>query len=178
MCRLCGQQSGICINIFDKNENHVKKISAVLPILVRSLPFSLTLYRQYYPSFFFFFLSSLNSTIGINDLTFITKLYLPLVNTRKILISNNKHEIKIYPPILGNLTCYFYPIFVSHYRSRSLAFSFPLYDCTSKLSISYRSFFNFPHQNSLIEIVITNYFSVVQLLLWVFPCSSISIRKK
>ncbi|XP_053997243.1 uncharacterized protein LOC128886399 isoform X1 [Hylaeus anthracinus] len=33
VCRLCGKQSGISINIFDKNENHVKKINAVLPIM-------------------------------------------------------------------------------------------------------------------------------------------------
>lgn len=35
MCRLCGQQSGISINIFDESENHVRKINAVLPIMVR-----------------------------------------------------------------------------------------------------------------------------------------------
>lgn len=35
VCRLCGKQSGISINIFDKNENHVKKINAILPIMVR-----------------------------------------------------------------------------------------------------------------------------------------------
>lgn len=34
VCRLCGKQSGISINIFDKNENHVKKINAILPIMV------------------------------------------------------------------------------------------------------------------------------------------------
>lgn len=34
MCRLCGQQSGISINIFDENENHVRKINAMLPIMV------------------------------------------------------------------------------------------------------------------------------------------------
>ncbi|XP_015523217.1 uncharacterized protein LOC107226808 [Neodiprion lecontei] len=37
VCRLCGQHSGICINIFDKTENHVKKINAVLPILVHEM---------------------------------------------------------------------------------------------------------------------------------------------
>lgn len=34
MCRLCGQHSGISINIFDENENHIRKINAVLPIMV------------------------------------------------------------------------------------------------------------------------------------------------
>ncbi|EFN62858.1 hypothetical protein EAG_08952 [Camponotus floridanus] len=37
MCRLCGQQSGISINIFDESENHVKKINAVLPIMVHEM---------------------------------------------------------------------------------------------------------------------------------------------
>ncbi|XP_076241719.1 uncharacterized protein LOC143183848 [Calliopsis andreniformis] len=37
VCRLCGKQSGISINIFDKNENHVKKINAVLPIMVHEM---------------------------------------------------------------------------------------------------------------------------------------------
>lgn len=35
VCRLCGQQSGISINIFDESESHVRKINAVLPIMVR-----------------------------------------------------------------------------------------------------------------------------------------------
>lgn len=34
VCRLCGKQSGISINIFDKNESHVKKINAILPVMV------------------------------------------------------------------------------------------------------------------------------------------------
>lgn len=34
VCRLCGQHSGISINIFDENENHIRKINAVLPIMV------------------------------------------------------------------------------------------------------------------------------------------------
>ncbi|KMQ92956.1 hypothetical protein RF55_6996, partial [Lasius niger] len=33
VCRLCGQHSGISINIFDESENHVRKINAVLPIM-------------------------------------------------------------------------------------------------------------------------------------------------
>ena len=38
VCRLCGKLSGcISINIFDKNESHVKKINAVLPIMVRHI---------------------------------------------------------------------------------------------------------------------------------------------
>ncbi|XP_076621821.1 uncharacterized protein LOC143342145 [Colletes latitarsis] len=37
VCRLCGKQSGILINIFDKNENHVKKINAILPIMVHEM---------------------------------------------------------------------------------------------------------------------------------------------
>ncbi|XP_043252102.1 uncharacterized protein LOC122397188 [Colletes gigas] len=37
VCRLCGKQSGISINIFDKNENHVKKINAILPIMVHEM---------------------------------------------------------------------------------------------------------------------------------------------
>ncbi|XP_031832632.1 uncharacterized protein LOC116426981 [Nomia melanderi] len=37
VCRLCGKQSGISINIFDKNENHVRKINAVLPIMVHEM---------------------------------------------------------------------------------------------------------------------------------------------
>jgi len=43
MCRLCGQNSGISINIFDESENHVRKINAVLPIMVRHYAFSLSL---------------------------------------------------------------------------------------------------------------------------------------
>lgn len=42
VCRLCGKQSGISINIFDKNESHVKKINAVLPIVVRHMCFFTT----------------------------------------------------------------------------------------------------------------------------------------
>ncbi|XP_029175916.1 uncharacterized protein LOC114944257 [Nylanderia fulva] len=37
VCRLCGQHSGISINIFDESENHVRKINAVLPIMVHEL---------------------------------------------------------------------------------------------------------------------------------------------
>ncbi|XP_078035057.1 uncharacterized protein LOC144469048 [Augochlora pura] len=37
VCRLCGKHSGISIDIFDKNENHVKKINAVLPIMVHEM---------------------------------------------------------------------------------------------------------------------------------------------
>ena len=38
VCRLCGKLSGcISINIFDKNESHVKKINAVLPIMVHEM---------------------------------------------------------------------------------------------------------------------------------------------
>ncbi|XP_076653471.1 uncharacterized protein LOC143359422 [Halictus rubicundus] len=37
VCRLCGKHSGISIYIFDKNENHVKKINAVLPIMVHEM---------------------------------------------------------------------------------------------------------------------------------------------
>ncbi|XP_029670648.1 uncharacterized protein LOC115239922 [Formica exsecta] len=37
VCRLCGQQSGISINIFDESENHVRKINAVLPIMVHEM---------------------------------------------------------------------------------------------------------------------------------------------
>ncbi|XP_032687627.1 uncharacterized protein LOC116851874 [Odontomachus brunneus] len=37
VCRLCGQQSGISINIFDENENHVRKINAMLPIMVHEM---------------------------------------------------------------------------------------------------------------------------------------------
>ncbi|XP_066597200.1 homeobox-like protein HDP1 [Prorops nasuta] len=37
VCRLCGKQSGISINIFDKNENHVKKINVMLPIVVHEM---------------------------------------------------------------------------------------------------------------------------------------------
>ncbi|KAL0107149.1 hypothetical protein PUN28_015577 [Cardiocondyla obscurior] len=37
VCRLCGQHSGISINIFDENENHVRKITAVLPIMVHEM---------------------------------------------------------------------------------------------------------------------------------------------
>ncbi|XP_011160806.2 uncharacterized protein LOC105196528 [Solenopsis invicta] len=37
VCRLCGQHSGISINIFDKSENHVRKINAMLPIMVHEL---------------------------------------------------------------------------------------------------------------------------------------------
>ncbi|CAL7941347.1 unnamed protein product [Xylocopa violacea] len=37
VCRLCGKQSGISINIFDKNENHTKKINAILPIMVHEM---------------------------------------------------------------------------------------------------------------------------------------------
>lgn len=37
VCRLCGQHSGISINIFDESENHVRKINAVLPIMVHEM---------------------------------------------------------------------------------------------------------------------------------------------
>ncbi|XP_076757131.1 uncharacterized protein LOC143427110 [Xylocopa sonorina] len=37
VCRLCGKQSGISINIFDENENHTKKINAILPIMVHEM---------------------------------------------------------------------------------------------------------------------------------------------
>lgn len=37
VCRLCGQHSGISINIFDETENHVRKINAVLPIMVHEM---------------------------------------------------------------------------------------------------------------------------------------------
>ncbi|XP_034191828.2 uncharacterized protein LOC117609505 isoform X1 [Osmia lignaria lignaria] len=37
ICRLCGKQSGISINIFDKNESHVKKINAILPVMVHEM---------------------------------------------------------------------------------------------------------------------------------------------
>lgn len=37
MCRLCGNKSGISINIFDKKESHVRKINAVLPIMVHEM---------------------------------------------------------------------------------------------------------------------------------------------
>ncbi|XP_012220929.1 uncharacterized protein [Linepithema humile] len=37
VCRLCGQHSGISINIFDENENHIRKINAVLPIMVHEM---------------------------------------------------------------------------------------------------------------------------------------------
>ncbi|XP_012253302.2 uncharacterized protein LOC105684495 [Athalia rosae] len=37
VCRLCGQLSTICLNIFDKNESHVKKINSVLPIMVHEM---------------------------------------------------------------------------------------------------------------------------------------------
>ncbi|KAJ8687349.1 hypothetical protein QAD02_023143 [Eretmocerus hayati] len=37
MCRLCGKNSGISIDIFDKKESHVRKINAILPILVHEL---------------------------------------------------------------------------------------------------------------------------------------------
>ncbi|KAL6261867.1 hypothetical protein P5V15_006953 [Pogonomyrmex californicus] len=37
VCRLCGQHSGISINIFDKSENHLRKINAVLPIMVHEM---------------------------------------------------------------------------------------------------------------------------------------------
>lgn len=37
VCRLCGKQSGISINIFDKNESHVRKINAILPIMVHEM---------------------------------------------------------------------------------------------------------------------------------------------
>nr|XP_003702930.1 PREDICTED: uncharacterized protein LOC100878370 [Megachile rotundata] len=37
VCRLCGKQSGISINIFDKNESHVKKINAILPVMVHEM---------------------------------------------------------------------------------------------------------------------------------------------
>ncbi|XP_033336211.2 uncharacterized protein LOC117226199 [Megalopta genalis] len=37
VCRLCGKHSGISIDIFDKNENHLKKINAVLPIMVHEM---------------------------------------------------------------------------------------------------------------------------------------------
>lgn len=37
VCRLCGQHSGIAINIFDETENHVRKINAVLPIMVHEM---------------------------------------------------------------------------------------------------------------------------------------------
>ncbi|RLU26973.1 hypothetical protein DMN91_000772 [Ooceraea biroi] len=37
VCRLCGQHSGIAINIFDESENHVRKINAVLPIMVHEM---------------------------------------------------------------------------------------------------------------------------------------------
>ncbi|XP_058794235.1 uncharacterized protein PF3D7_0207100-like [Phymastichus coffea] len=37
MCRLCGKQSGISVDIFDKNESHVRKINAILPILVHEM---------------------------------------------------------------------------------------------------------------------------------------------
>ncbi|KYM98618.1 PREDICTED: uncharacterized protein LOC108777453 [Cyphomyrmex costatus] len=37
VCRLCGQHSGISINIFDTSENHVRKINAVLPIMVHEM---------------------------------------------------------------------------------------------------------------------------------------------
>lgn len=43
VCRLCGQHSAISINIFDESENHVRKINAVLPIMVRHYAFSLSL---------------------------------------------------------------------------------------------------------------------------------------
>lgn len=36
-CRLCGNKSGISINIFDKKKNHIRKINAVLPIMVRAV---------------------------------------------------------------------------------------------------------------------------------------------
>lgn len=52
VCRLCGQQSGISINIFDKNENHIRKINTMLPIMVCyvlsfSLCFSFSLCRSF-----------------------------------------------------------------------------------------------------------------------------------
>ncbi|KYM84096.1 hypothetical protein ALC53_05473 [Atta colombica] len=37
VCRLCGQHSGISINIFDETENHIRKINAVLPIMVHEM---------------------------------------------------------------------------------------------------------------------------------------------
>ncbi|XP_008216966.1 putative leucine-rich repeat-containing protein DDB_G0290503 [Nasonia vitripennis] len=36
-CRLCGKNSGIAVDIFDKNESHVRKINAILPILVHEM---------------------------------------------------------------------------------------------------------------------------------------------
>ncbi|XP_035720141.1 bromodomain-containing protein DDB_G0280777-like isoform X1 [Vespa mandarinia] len=36
-CRLCGNKSGISINIFDKKKNHIRKINAVLPIMVHEM---------------------------------------------------------------------------------------------------------------------------------------------
>ncbi|KAL2742808.1 bromodomain-containing protein -like isoform X1 [Vespula maculifrons] len=36
-CRLCGNKSGISINIFDKKKNHLRKINAVLPIMVHEM---------------------------------------------------------------------------------------------------------------------------------------------
>lgn len=44
VCRLCGQHSGISINIFDKSENHLRKINAVLPIMVRHVFFLFSLF--------------------------------------------------------------------------------------------------------------------------------------
>lgn len=37
VCRLCGNKSGISINIFDEKESHVRKINAVLPIMVHEM---------------------------------------------------------------------------------------------------------------------------------------------
>ncbi|XP_043470655.1 uncharacterized protein DDB_G0287625-like [Leptopilina heterotoma] len=37
VCRLCGKHSGISIDIFDKNDNHFKKINSILPISVHEM---------------------------------------------------------------------------------------------------------------------------------------------
>ncbi|XP_011503778.1 PREDICTED: uncharacterized protein PFB0765w-like [Ceratosolen solmsi marchali] len=37
MCRLCGKHLGVAIDIFDKTEDHMRKINAILPILVHEM---------------------------------------------------------------------------------------------------------------------------------------------
>lgn len=41
LCRLCGSEEGIKVNIFEKGEDHENKINEILPITVSRICFCL-----------------------------------------------------------------------------------------------------------------------------------------
>ncbi|XP_033215617.1 uncharacterized protein LOC117172007 [Belonocnema kinseyi] len=118
VCRLCGKHSGISIDIFDKNESHVKKINAILPVLVHEmdlLPKQMCHRCSYkLEEFHKFYIDCLKTDAALkNQLSWMRKdnqkerIGVPMVHIENVKIKTEPHEID---PLLETVSLVEFPV--------------------------------------------------------------------